>query len=253
MKIIKSPLLTWSRNNAYLTFRYTMTKPFTATARKTVTCYRDLGGKYLQRRWYSTITLKAREESKECLRTVDPYRYPYLCKTFRVVLVVGSTKSGVLGIDHVDFGGYEVCRNYPVRRRTSKCGSDDNCGLCIDSVGPGILNLPEVWHHPSNRYLIFYYEMVPVGVHILLVRAVCTAKGTNPIIPLGPFHLEFEIPNADIDDNTSGWICMDIHHYVDEETCPAFTISVIAYAAYTPLCVNNIHFSDQLHPQCGKF
>ena len=346
VKIIKSPLLAWSRNNAYLTFRYIMTKPFTATARKVITCYRDLGGKYLQRRWFTTITIKPREEGKVCVRVVDPYRYRYLCSTFRVELVVGSTRSGILGIDRVDFGGYEVCKNYPIKRKTLKCDfEEDSCGIRTDfcslhdwtiqergsgfSRGYGqqtsikrstglpllkrnvtgnncsyavcipcfqrsgfevtviksrtppraqmlprdvielgersllidssdttalfaILDLPEVSYDPANRYLKFYYEMVPEGIHNLIVRARCTAKVSNDIIPLAPFGVEYKIPNQHIEDNTSGFICVHIHQYVKEESCPEFTIQLHAVAVGTPLVVDSVSFSDQLQPECGK-
>jgi hypothetical protein len=132
VKTIKSPLLAWSRNNAYLTFRYIMTTPFPAIARKTVICYRDLGGNYIQRRWFSTMTIQPRGKGNVCVGVVNPYRYRDQCKTFRVELVVGAN-SGILGIDCVNFGGYEVCREHPIKKNTMKCDfEEDSCGIRTD-------------------------------------------------------------------------------------------------------------------------
>jgi hypothetical protein len=116
--------------------------------------------------------------------------------------------------------------------------------------GPEVLNLPEVWHHPDNHYLHIYYDMVEGGLHVVTVRARCTASATNYIIALSESNTEYEVTNYE-KENKFGSCCVDIHHYIQRDDCEAFTIQLIARAAYTPMLVDNIHFSSGLSWKCN--
>ena len=74
------------------------------------------------------------EESKVCMRTIVASNQN-LCTTFKAHLFVSSPTSGILIIDRLDFGGYEICRNRnnPIKRITLSCDySKDSCGIRTD-------------------------------------------------------------------------------------------------------------------------
>ena len=305
-KIIKSPLLMWSESNAFVRFRYTMTKPSKVFAVKSILCYPTLGGRLRRALWSTIVYIKARKQGQLCLRMINPNRN--LCKTYKALLTLRPVKGGVLGFDRLDFGGPELCTLQKKKPTTFKCdfekdgcgirtdfcslydwtiqnrgssfskGSDrekrsfgsrkgssglalmkrnitgDSCSypICIpcfqqsgidvtvikhpglfyfgtrnsrerrdlrgvslfldpsrrprEGVGPAIADLPEVQYDPDNAYLSFFHEMVPGGKHVLVVRAVCTGRVANDLIPLGPLRLPYA--NYQLLSRGCVWVCL---------------------------------------------
>jgi hypothetical protein len=118
-------------------------------------------------------------------------------------------------------------------------------------VAIGVLNLPEVYHHTSNAFLSFAYDMVQNGLHDLLVTAVCTSSPSQYLVPLDDFNSHYHKTHFHgLGD--SGTICLDIHSYVKETDCSTFVIQMQGAAVETVLVVDSVYFTENLvSTTCG--
>lgn len=120
-----------------------------------------------------------------------------------------------------------------------------------EAVGPAVLDLRDVWHHPDNTYMTFRYSMIRGGRHHLAVTARCTARVQKDSIALGKFRRPYFISNLNRL-GKAGFICLDIHKYVSKTLCPKFTIQFVALALDKKLILDDIEYKRVLPTRCGK-